>query len=323
MTGGEPTLLEAGGTNSIGRMLGLLGDEWTLLMARHAVMGVTRYGQFRQALPISNSVLTTRLGRMVEHGLLERHVYRTNPLRAEYLPTVRTLTLWPLMLAIWEWERTWTGDAGEAALPKRRHETCGREFSPVLTCGACSAPVASRDVRNAWGPSGGWERSAPEASTRRRPDGVAVSGLYPQTMEVFGNRWSSALMGAALRGGLVRFGEFEAALGAPPTLVAERLRTFCSLGVLESRQHARHPGRPEYHLTAKGRAFFPVSAMSLQWGEKWFVSPEGPAITQTHAACGAAFVGRLACDQCDRRLTGRDITIVPVIEDRTSPEGTA
>ena len=28
----EPTTLEPGGTNAVGRMLGLLGDEWTLSM---------------------------------------------------------------------------------------------------------------------------------------------------------------------------------------------------------------------------------------------------------------------------------------------------
>ena len=321
MTDGGPTLLEAGGTNAVGRMLGLLGDEWSLLIIRHSLLGVSRYGQFRAAMPISNSVLTQRLSRLAEHGLLERRVYRTNPLRAEYLPTERSITLWPMMLAIWEWERNWTGLDGEA-LPLRRHDSCGAAFNPLLTCGSCNREVDAREVRATWGPSGSWERSAPESSTRRRPDFVPVSGLYPQTMELFGNRWSSALIGAAFRG-LVRFSQFEAALGAPPTLIAERLRVFVGLGVLESRQHARHPGRPEYHLTVKGRAFFPVVATALQWAEKWFTSPEGPAIVQTHQTCGQAFIARHACDQCHETLTSRTITIVPVTQDRTTPEGTA
>ena len=43
---------------------------------------------------------------------------------------------WPVMLAIWDWERRWAPEhAGE--LPTMRHETCGLDFSPMLTCQAC------------------------------------------------------------------------------------------------------------------------------------------------------------------------------------------
>jgi DNA-binding HxlR family transcriptional regulator len=42
-------------------MLGLLGDEWTLLIIQRALLGATRYGEFATALPVSHSVLTGRL----------------------------------------------------------------------------------------------------------------------------------------------------------------------------------------------------------------------------------------------------------------------
>ena len=44
--------------NAVGRMLGLLGDEWTLLVLQQALLGATRYGEFKARLPISNAVLT-------------------------------------------------------------------------------------------------------------------------------------------------------------------------------------------------------------------------------------------------------------------------
>ena len=56
-----PTTLGAGGTNAVGRILGLLGDEWTLLIVQQALLGATRYGEFIERLPISNTVLTNRL----------------------------------------------------------------------------------------------------------------------------------------------------------------------------------------------------------------------------------------------------------------------
>jgi DNA-binding HxlR family transcriptional regulator len=310
-----PTLLDAGGTNAVGRMLGVLGDEWTLLVLQQALMGVNRFAQFRATLSISNSVLTTRLQMLTREGLLGRSVYQQNPLRAEYQVTPRSRSLWPVMLSIWEWERHWVVDRTDD-LPVMRHNLCGHDFAPVLACRACEKPATAREVSGVWGPSGTWQRSVPAGATRRRSDPDMTrgqAGLFPETMTIFGNRWASALMGAAFRG-VTRFSDFEAALGAPPTLVADRLRAFVSLGVLEATQTAKRPDWAEYHLTEKGRAFFPVVAATLQWAIRWFQAPEGPPLVLTHRACGAEFVPTFSCDQCTAPLAGHDITIL------TSPD---
>lgn len=310
----EPTTLEAGGTNAVGRMLGLLGDEWTLLIVQQALQGVTRYGQFKAALPISNSVLTARLSMLEREGLLERHVYQSNPLRAEYLTTARSRSLWPVMLAIWDWERHWVAEHVDV-LPTMHHATCDRAFSPILSCGSCGKAVAAKEISAAWGPSGTWERSVPESVTRRRSETDPThngAGLFPETMTIFGNRWASALMGAAFRG-VTRFTDFETSLKAPPTLVADRLRAFCAIGVLEATQNQKRPDWAEYRLTEKGRAFFPVVEATLQWAEFWFRAPEGPSLVQTHRTCGGDFIAAFSCDQCGEALAGHDITIVPAL----------
>jgi DNA-binding HxlR family transcriptional regulator len=307
-----PTELEAGGTNSVGRMLGLLGDEWTLLIIQQALQGVTRYGQFKNALPISNSVLTARLSMLEREGMLDRNVYQQNPPRAEYLTTARSRSLWPVMLSIWNWERTWVAEHADD-LPTMHHATCGRPFSPILTCGSCGQSVLAKEIAATWGPSGTWERSVPEAVTRRRSEADPThngAGLFPETMTIFGNRWASALMGAAFRG-VTRFSDFEASLKAPPTLVADRLRAFCAIGVLVATQNEKRPDWAEYRLTDKGRAFFPVVVATLQWAEAWFHAPEGPALVQTHRTCGQEFVAVFTCDQCGEALAAHDITIVP------------
>lgn len=38
--------------NAVSRMLGLLGDEWTLLVAQQAMLGATRFTEFMTRLPI-------------------------------------------------------------------------------------------------------------------------------------------------------------------------------------------------------------------------------------------------------------------------------
>ena len=68
--------MAAGDTNAVGRMLGLLGDEWTLLVIQQALMGATRYGEFQARLPISHSVLSSRLQSLTRDGLLTKRTTR-------------------------------------------------------------------------------------------------------------------------------------------------------------------------------------------------------------------------------------------------------
>lgn len=290
--------------NAIGRMLALLGDEWTLLLVRESLLGARRFTDFA-ALPISNAVLSSRLRSLVDDGLLQRRIYQSQPPRADYQPTEPCRALWPVLVSIWHWERTWVED--HRSLPAMRHAQCGEDFSPVLRCGHCREPVAASGIHASWGPSGGWRRSVPRAATRRRVRGDA--GWFPETMAIFGNRWASAVMGAAFLG-TRRFSDFQSRLSAPAAVVADRLRVFCDIGVLQA---AAHPGRAdwsEYHLTPKGLAFYPVIATSIHWGESYLGSPQGPALLFTHTACANPFAPELACDQCGEALSGSAIEVV-------------
>ena len=307
-----PTVLPPDSPNAIGRMLGLLGDEWNLLIIQQALLGASRYSQFMARLPISNSVLTNRLKILVRDGLLARRVHRSTRARTEYLVTPRSRSLWPALLSIWEWERNWVAEHREQ-LPAMHHETCGRPFAPLLRCEKCHSNVSVGDVALDLGPSGEWERSAPAAATRRRSDSDSTgrgAGMFPETMSVFGNRWAAALLVAAFLG-TTRFTDFQTQLGAPPSLLAERLQTFCNIGVLTTSPAERTgPERAAYLLTAKGRALFPVLAAALRWAQTWFHAPEGPAVVLSHRDCGATFTGELACDQCTRQLVGAQISAV-------------
>src|ERR1700726_1263559 len=67
--------------------LGLVGEWWTLLILHDAFHGYTRLDQFQDSLGISSSLLTSRLKRLVDVGLLERRKYQTKPARHEYVLT--------------------------------------------------------------------------------------------------------------------------------------------------------------------------------------------------------------------------------------------
>ncbi|MHA3019487.1 winged helix-turn-helix transcriptional regulator [Mycobacterium sp. BMJ-28] len=289
--------------NAVGRMLGLLGDEWTLLIVQQAALGATRYSQFAVRLPISHAVLTARLDRLTRDGLLERAAYRDN--RYEYLLTPRGRSLWPVLVAIWEWERRWV--SGQV-LPEMRHGLCGNAFSPTLTCDGCGGHTTEKALRARWGPSGSWARSTASATTRRRSHTGRQSNLYPQTMSILGNRWSFAVLVAAFVG-TSRFTDFADQLGAPPGSLTDRLQILVANAVLET-------GGGRYRLTEKGRAVLPILVTALDWAQRWFTSADGPAVRITHTVCGSEFHPTLVCDQCGTRLQGRDIEVVTSVTRR-------
>jgi DNA-binding HxlR family transcriptional regulator len=294
-----------GGTNAVGQMLALVGDEWTLLVMQQALLGTTRYGEFRTRLPISNSVLTRRLGSLTEDVLLQRHRYQERPPRDEYLITARGRALWPVLLSIWEWERHWVPEHRET-LPAMRHLRCGTDFTPVLTCGSCDAPTTSGEVTAVWGPSGGWDRSLPVVTTRRRSEDDrrdSPSGQFPETMSVLGNRWAFAILVAAFTG-TTRFSDFQRVLSAPPASLADRLQTFRANGILTTTDDR------QYRLTPKGAAFLPVLVTALAWAQRSFPAVEGPAVLLTHTGHGHPFSPVLTCDQCGERLTGAAVSVV-------------
>ena len=300
--------------NAIGATLGLLGDEWSLQLVRYAFAGVRRYGDWKDQLGIADAVLSARLAALVDGGVLERHTYSERPRRQEYRLTDAGLDLWRVLLAIWSWElRHVPGQS--ARLPRMVHRSCGAEFEPTLRCRPCQGTVGVDDITITLGPSGAFARSIPVGANRRRATRSAASassaaGMFPDTMALIGSRWSSALLGASFLGA-TRFTDFTTMIGAPPTVVAERLRSFTELGVLEPIGVDGRTDRSTYHLTAKGRAFFPAVASFLAWGERWKPAPDGPAVLATHDACAQPFVPDLACSGCHATLTRRTVVVTP------------
>jgi len=61
----------SGNTCPIARTLGEVGDWWSLLIVRDAFAGL-RFGEFQESLGCAKNILSARLSKLVEHGLLRR-----------------------------------------------------------------------------------------------------------------------------------------------------------------------------------------------------------------------------------------------------------
>jgi len=95
-------------TCSIARSLDVVGDSWTLLIVREAlVTGSTRFQDFRDGLGIASNILTGRLAALVDEGLMERRTYQeagSRP-RDEYVLTAAGRSLSTVIAALSDWGR--------------------------------------------------------------------------------------------------------------------------------------------------------------------------------------------------------------------------
>ena len=92
----------------IARALDVLGDPWILLILKESLTGQRRFDGFREGLGIAESVLASRLKKMVESGLMIRIPYRDDGkrLRNEYAPTPSAVEAWPILQAYARWAQS-------------------------------------------------------------------------------------------------------------------------------------------------------------------------------------------------------------------------
>jgi DNA-binding HxlR family transcriptional regulator len=86
---------------SIARALEIVGERWTLLIVRDAFRGRRRFEEFQENLGIARNVLTDRLNRLVDEGILERVPYTER--RFEYLLTEKGRDLNVALAGLRQW----------------------------------------------------------------------------------------------------------------------------------------------------------------------------------------------------------------------------
>ena len=89
-----------------GKALSILGDQWTLMIARDALYGIKRFEGFQSSLGISRNLLTRRLKDMTDNGLLRREII-PGTRRYAYHPTRKCVDLRTTLLALSAWGDNW------------------------------------------------------------------------------------------------------------------------------------------------------------------------------------------------------------------------
>lgn len=126
---------------SLARALEVVGERWTLLIVRDAFHGLTRYDEFQRSLGVATNVLSDRLRRLVDRGVLQkdgpRGRYTLTAKGRELLPVILTLTAWA--------DRNEPGPNGPEVTIV--HKACRHPVGGTVHCEHCGEPVEDGDVR--------------------------------------------------------------------------------------------------------------------------------------------------------------------------------
>ena len=137
-------LLERHRTCSIARTLTVTGDWWSGLIVREAFFGTRRFDDFQHRLDIAPNILSGRLRRLVELGMLAKVEYQTWPIRHEYRLTDQGLDYYHVPLAMLGWGRRWLRPPGSHA--HLTHAPCATALRTELACAACRQAISRQDV---------------------------------------------------------------------------------------------------------------------------------------------------------------------------------
>jgi len=143
----------------VARSLDALGDWWSLLIIRDALMGISRFSEFQKSLGLAKNILTVRLRALVDHGILKTAPASDGSAYQEYLLTPKGRGVFPVLIALRQWSEEFSCEP--------------RGFATLLVDRGTGRPVRKLELRAQDGRllgDGDTEvRPNPKLKRRRRP----------------------------------------------------------------------------------------------------------------------------------------------------------
>ncbi len=129
---------------SIANALDLIGEWWTILILREAFFGTHRFEDFQQHLGIARNILSTRLRKLCDGGLLQRVPIKEGAKRHEYKLTAMGRDLYPTLIALTQWGDRWLHQDG--APIKFIEHASGEEIADVAILSKQGRELDARDL---------------------------------------------------------------------------------------------------------------------------------------------------------------------------------
>jgi DNA-binding HxlR family transcriptional regulator len=124
---------------SIAAALETVGERWSFLILRGAFNGLHHFEEFQSTLGIARNILSNRLARLVESGILLRDPDPTDRRRVAYRLTDKGLDLLPVLLSLRQWGERWV--SGTSSNPVLVDRATRRQIAPMAVRDADGRPL--------------------------------------------------------------------------------------------------------------------------------------------------------------------------------------
>ena len=112
------------------RALEVIGDWWTLLIVRDALLGKRRFGEFQKSLGLAKNILCTRLRKLLSHGVFKLGPAADGSAYEEYTLTEKGRSLYVVLVALRQWGENCLFKKGELDMLLVDRET-GKPVKPL------------------------------------------------------------------------------------------------------------------------------------------------------------------------------------------------
>lgn len=93
--------------------LEVMGERWSFMILRASFNGLHHFEEFLSELGIARNILSNRLAKLVEHGILKRDPCAEDRRKIEYRLTEKGFDLLPAMVALRQWGQKYGAEVVE------------------------------------------------------------------------------------------------------------------------------------------------------------------------------------------------------------------
>ena len=295
-----------------------LCDRATLLVLLHAHGGACRYAEFGERTGLANRLVSSRLTRLTDDGLLVRIPYSRRPLRHAYHLTHMGVALFDVLALLATWEQVWQEGVQGVSAVRVEHLGCAAAAAAAapssamhLHCAACNGVINAQDISLYVRQKEMAQMPSKSTAMRRTRQDLgpqangASKGPLPQALSVLGDKWSIEVLVCAFFG-LRQFGDFGMRLGISSNILTDRLSRLVAEGLLR-RSDANEPLHNErkglYLLTDKGRDFYGILIAIQVWADQWIDHRVRSPVKLRHSPCQKLLQPVLTCMTCGQTVT--------------------
>jgi DNA-binding HxlR family transcriptional regulator len=118
----------------IARSLDAIGDWWSLLIIRDALLGIRRFGEFQKNLGLAKNILAVRLRTLVDREILSMAPAADGSAYQEYALTEKGRAVFPILVALRQWSEEF--------------DQCPQEIATILVDHEKGRPVRKLELRS-------------------------------------------------------------------------------------------------------------------------------------------------------------------------------